>query len=143
MKMVIGIVACLFSATVYGQTKLISFRSHSGNNANFRTAVEHNLFDIGKSNFGIITTEKIDTVIMASNDKIVVLIKTYRVGSKKADGFSRDTLTRTNASGIFAANSMESLKAALQKKYMAVALDSVRFIGFNNKYKSGKNTPKK
>lgn len=143
MKMVIGIVACLFSATVFGQTKLISFRSHSGNNANFRTAVEHNLFDIGKSNFGIITTEKIDTVIMASNDKIIILRKKYQGASNRAYRFSRDTLTRANASGIFAANSMESLKAALQEKYMSAAIDNVRFIGFKNKFKSGKNTPKK
>jgi hypothetical protein len=143
MKMVIGIVACLLSATVFGQTKLISFRSHSGNNAHFRTAVEHNLFDIGKSNFGIKTTEKIDTVIMASNDKIIVLRKNYQGASNKAYRFSRDTLTITNASGIFAANSMESLKAALQEKYMSADLDKVRFIGFKNKYKSGKNTPKK
>lgn len=143
MKTVICIVACLFSATVFGQTKLISFRSHSGNNAHFRTAVEHNLFDIGKSNFGIVITEKIDTVIMASNDRIIVLRKKYPGASNKAYRFSRDTLTKANASGIFEANSIESLKAAIQEKYMTAGLDNVRFIGFNKKYKKSKIAPKK
>ena len=145
MKTVICIVACLFSATVFAQTKLISFRSHSGNNAHFRTAVEHNLFDIGKSNFGIITTEKIDTVIRSSNDRIIVLRKLYKYENKKAFAFIRDTLTRSNASGIFTATSIESLKAAIQERYMGAALDNVRFIGFNNKYKYdyNKNVPKK
>jgi hypothetical protein len=145
MKTVICMVACLSSATVFAQTKLISFRSHSGNNAHFRTAVEHNLFDIGKSNFGIVITEKIDTVIMASNNRIIVLRKKFQGANNKAYKFTRDTLTRANASGIFAANSIESLKAALQEKYMTAAIDSVRFIGFNNKYKYdyNKNAPKK
>jgi hypothetical protein len=142
MKMVICIVACLFSATVFGQTKLISFRSHSGNNAHFRTAVEHNLFDIGKSNFGIIITEKIDTVIMASHDKIIVLRKKYHGERKDAFIFFRDTLTRANASGIFEANRLESLKQAMHEKYWSAALDSVHFIGFK-KYKYNKNAPKK
>jgi hypothetical protein len=142
MKTVICMVACLYSATVFSQTKLISFRSHSGNNAHFRTAVEQNLFDIGKSNFGIITTEKIDTVIMASKDRIIVLRKEYKTPSNKAYRFYRDTLTRENASGIFAANSLESLKLALKEKYWSVALDNVHFIGFK-KYKHSKNEPKK
>jgi hypothetical protein len=145
MKTVICIVACLFSATVFAQTKLISFRSHSGNNPHFRTAVEHNLFDIGKSNFGIIITEKIDTVIMVSNDKIIVLRKKFHGENNIAYKFTRDTLTRANASGIFAANSMERLKTELQLKYLVASIDSVRFIGFNNKYKYdyNKNVPKK
>ena len=142
MKTVICMVACLYSATVFGQTKLISFRSHSGNNAHFRTAVENNLFDIGKSNFGIITTEKIDTVIMASNDRIIVLRKRFIKGNNQDYQFSRDTLTRANDSIIFAANSKESLKLALHEKYWSAALDSVRFIGFK-KYKYSKTVPKK
>ena len=143
MKMVICIVVCLFSATVYGQTKLISFRSHSGNNANFRTAVENNLFDIGKSNFGIKTTEKIDTVIRSSNDRIIVLRKLYKDENKKAFAFIRDTLTMANASDIFTATSIEGLKAAIQERYMGAALENVHFIGFKNKYKSSKIVPKK
>jgi hypothetical protein len=143
MKTIICIIACLFSTTLFAQTKLISFRSHSGSNAHFRTAVEHNLFDIGKSNFGIVTTEKIDTVIMASNDRIIVIRKKYAGASNKAYKVSRDTLTKANASGIFAANSLESLKEAIQNKYMTSGFDSIRFIGFNNKYRTSKNAPKK
>ena len=116
MKIVICIAACLFSISSYAQTKLISYRSHSGSNAHFRTAVEKNMFDIGHSNFGIVEMEKIDSVVMESKNRIIVSRKFY--GSVK--GHQRDTLTSANASEVFAATSVESMKAALQKKYHRV-----------------------
>jgi hypothetical protein len=139
MKPLISIVACLFSLTGYAQTKLISFRSHSGSNANFRTAVEKDLFDIGNSNFGIVEREVIDSVVMASKNKIIVSRKFY--GSGKSDKW--DTLTSASASDIFAASNVESLKAALQKKYHRAMLDKTHFIGFDNKFKQSNNAPKR
>ena len=136
MKPLIYIAACLFSLTGYAQTKLISFRSHSGNNANFRTAVEKDLFDIGNSNFGISDGDKIDSVILLSGKRIIVSRRTF-----ESDKPRRDTLTRANASEIFAATNMQSLKAALQKKYYRPMFGRTHFIGF--KFKSGNNTPKK
>jgi hypothetical protein len=138
MRTLITLIACIFSITGFAQTKLISFRSHSGSNTHFRTAVEKDLFDIGGSNFGIVELEKIDSVIMESKNRIIVSRRFY--GSGK--GAQRDTLTSANASEIFAATSKESLKAALHKKYRKANLDNTRFIGFNNKLKQN-NAPKK
>ncbi len=144
MKAVIIVVACLFSLIGFGQTKLISFRSHSGNNANFRTAVENNLFDIPNSNFGIISpSEKIDSVIKESNDRIIVLKRKYYPGNNSYNYFLQDTLTRANASDFFAANNMQSLKEAIQKKYKTAVQDSILFIGFGKKFKNKKDSPKK
>jgi hypothetical protein len=139
MKTLISIVACIFSITAFAQTKLISFRSHSGNNANFRLAVEKDLFDIGNSNFGIITTAKIDSVIMASGKTIIVIRGVYTRGdNRNRHQATRDTLTRANASNVFAASNMQSLKAALQKKYPWTSLQGVPFIGFANRFKGNK-----
>ncbi|HEX6428171.1 MAG TPA: hypothetical protein VF008_10815 [Niastella sp.] len=144
MKILITLVACLYSIICFGQTKLISFRSHSGNNANFRTAVEHNLFDLPNSNFGIAVFENIDSVIMQSKGRIIVLKSfSHDVNRKRRYGFYRDTLTRANASDFFTATSMQNLKAVVQKKYGGAFSDSTFFIGFDNKFKNSKNAPKK
>ena len=137
MKALITFIACLFSITGYAQTKLISFRSHSGSNANFRTAVEKDLFDIGNSNFGIVEREIIDSVVMESRNMIIVSRRFF--GSGKSD--QRDTLTGKNASEVFDAANVQSLKAALQKKYRKAMLNKTQFIGFNNKFKTSNNAP--
>lgn len=139
MKPLICIAACLLSITGYAQTKLIAFRSHSGSNAHFRTAVEKDLFDIGQSNFGIIEMEEIDSVVMESKNRIIVSRRFY--GSIK--GYKRDTLTRANGREFFAATNVQMLKGSLHKKYRKAMLDNTHFIGFDNKFKQPNNVPKK
>jgi hypothetical protein len=134
MKIPAFIVACLFSITAFAQT---------GNNANFRTALENDLFDLPNSNFGYIATVQIDTVMMVSNNKIVVFKKSYYQGSNGSQHFYRETLTRANAGDIFAATNVQSLKAAVKKQYRGAETDSIFYIGFNKKFKSSKNSPKK
>jgi hypothetical protein len=144
MKIPALIVACLFSITAFAQTKLISFRSHSGSNANFRTAVEHDLYDLPNSNFGYPLVTQIDTIIRVSNDRIVVLKKSYYQGSHGGPQyFSRETLTKAKASELFAATNMQSLKAAVKKKYDWAEVDSTLYIGFDKKFKSGNTGHKK
>ena len=140
MKIAICIAACLFSIAGYAQTKLIAFRSHSGSNTHFRTAVEKGLFDIGNSNFGIIETEKIDSVIRKSENRIIVVRKALGNGDNKVN---RDILTKGNASEIFVATDKKSLKMALHSKYMRAALDNITFVGFDKKFKSAGGSPKK
>jgi hypothetical protein len=145
MKTLIFIAACLFSMACFGQTKLISFRSHSGNDANFRNAVEHNLFDIGDSNFGTFTqrVDKADSIVLKGNNKIIVLRKEYTIikpGNRISDiGYFRDTLTKVSYAIFFQANNIDSLKTELRqmyrKRYKFVQLDSTVFIGFNKKFK--------
>ena len=140
MKPLIYIAACLFSIAGYGQTKLISYRSHSGNNVHFRTAIENDLFDIGHSNFGIVEYYIIDSVIMKSNDRIIVVRRRHGSGDGKA---RRDILTRANANYLFAATNMQSLKSALETKYHPASINKTIYIGFNNKFKQSNNAPKR
>ena len=152
MKTLTFIAACLFSVTCFGQTKLISFRSHSGSSANFRKAVEHNLFDIGNSNFGypVRRFDKVDTVILKANNKIIILTKRYVMveGRHDADDITyiRDTITKASYTNFFLANSIDSLKTEIRvmyrKKYRIVNLDSTLFIGFD-KLKQKKRSLKK
>lgn len=141
MKTLLCIAACIFSFAGFGQTKLISFRSHSGSNAHFRTAVERNLFDIGNSNFGTATqtVNKIDTVLLQTKNTIIVMRKSYdvviplnRVSNTK---YHRDTLTRINAADFFKADNIDSLKVKIRKMYRFAKLDSALFIGFDKKFK--------
>jgi len=145
MKTLIFISACFFSFACFGQTKLISYRSHSGSDANFRNAVEHNLFDIGASNFGLSVerVNKIDSVIMKGNNKIIVLRKTYDmiIGMRSQPQrviYTRDTLTKANAADVFTANNMDDLKSGIRKVYTTAKLDSTLFIGFDKKFKQKK-----
>jgi hypothetical protein len=140
MKPLIYIVACLFSITGYAQTKLISFRSHSGNNANFRAAAENDLCDMGNSNFGIIEYENIDSVILVSKNRIIIVRRHHGKGSQKP---RRDTLTRTNANNFFTATSVEGLKDLIQTKYHPASIHKTIFIGFDNKFKNSNGSPKK
>lgn len=132
MKIMICIAACLFYMAGYAQTKLISFRSHSGSNAHFRTAVEKDMFDIGHSNYGIVEVEKIDSVIRDSNNRIIVIRRSLGTGNSKV---KRDTLTKANASEIFAASNEQSLKAALHAKYIKASVYNINFVGFGKKFK--------
>ena len=142
MKTLTCILVCLFSVTCFGQTKLVSHRSHSGSDANFRTAIEKDLFDIGNSNFGLVVkyTDKIDTVILKGKNQIIVVKKRYRIINGKPDKTisARDTLTKANAADFFKANSMDGLKAEIHKMYKTAKLDSILFIGFNKKFKQKK-----
>ncbi len=144
MKALILFAACLFSIACFGQTKLISHRSHSGSDADFRVAAEGNLFDIGNSNFGNPSAyiDKIDTVILIGKNKMIVFRKRYteilgtnRIYDKRC---VRDTITATSAAQFFKANSIDSLKVELQKMYRMSRLDTTHFIGFNNKFKQRK-----
>jgi len=142
MKTLTCILVCLFSVTCFGQTKLISHRSHSGSNANFRPAIENDLFDIGNSNFGLAISyiDKIDTVILKGKNQMIVVRKRYRVINGKIGKTisARDTLTKANAADFFKANSIDSLKAEIHKMYKTAKLDSIFFVGFNKKFKQKK-----
>ena len=140
MKTLMCIASCLCSFACFGQTKLISFRSHSGNNAHFRTTVEHNLFDIGNSNFGLRTEiiDKIDTVLLRTPNTIIVVRKNYEFVNYHTKPsritYYRDTLTRLNAADFFKADNIDSLKLKIRRVYRLVKLDSAVFIGFDKKF---------
>ncbi len=75
-----------FTFVSNAQTKLIAYKSHSGNSVDFTNAVSEDFFDSNVSNFGIIEKhfefeEKIDSVIFIDDNKSVIV--SSRVANKK------------------------------------------------------------
>jgi hypothetical protein len=142
MKTLLYLACGVFSINCFGQTKIIAFKSHSGNEANFRTAIEHDFFDVNISNFGnpTIYVRKVDSVILEPHNKLIIkrglYEKDYRgMVDKRATVFYRDTLFKANEQPLFAAiKSFDSLKAVLLKKYKGYKIDTnTVFVGFDKK----------
>jgi len=143
MKTLSFIVFCLFSAACLGQTKLVAYRSHSGSDANLRTAIDHEMFDMPNSNLGIAPgtyITKIDSVILVGHDQMTVVRNTYYTyqGKTKRAYTMRDTVTKAAYAEMFSASNADELKAVLSKKYKTFKTDSTRFIGFSKKFSQKK-----
>jgi hypothetical protein len=140
---------CLFSTISLSQTKLISHKSHSGTNANFRIALEENLFDIGDSNLGDVPYREVknaqlDTVIYISKGKSVMITSEYckvenryhRINEDKSlgDFWKKGTDTVFDHPLFSKKHSLDSIKDVLKKQFhFKNDIDKVIFIGFDNK----------
>ena len=95
MKKSYFLFAIFISTFLFSQTKLIAYKSHSGNMNHFETSVSKNIFDVNESNIGLPSWKtKVDSVIFIENDKAVVVTKTTRFqndnekGKRKTDTIS-------------------------------------------------------
>ena len=80
-KILIALTCIGISSLAMSQTKRIAFKSHSGNETNFKTALAVSLFENEGSNFGIapqryVTEAHLDTVIFI-NDTTVELVTSH------------------------------------------------------------------
>ncbi|MFZ4106495.1 hypothetical protein [Flavobacterium sp.] len=139
----------LFSLISLSQTKLISHKSHSGTNENFRLALEDNLFDIGDSNLGDIPYREIknaqlDTVIYISKDRAVMKTSEFckienrynrNIEDKSLGNFwKKGTDTVFNHPLFSRKHSLDSIKNVLKQEfYFKNDIEKVIFIGFDNK----------
>ena len=102
MRTFLIIVCSIFTTASFAQTKLIAFKSHSGNMNNFRIAMETELFNENGSNFGTPpyrTVNTLDSVIYLSPTAVILIKKENRFpwgGIKKDSGvfisMQRDTV---------------------------------------------------
>ncbi|MDI1256888.1 MAG: DUF2956 family protein [Flavobacterium sp.] len=137
MRKVCLLFVLFFAHSGIAQTKLISFKSHSGNLKNFRIAVENNLFDIGASNFGNPQEDYypvLDSVIFLSKDKSVFVFQ--RFGKLNKDTLSLPLLAKRH--------SLDSIKPLL-KNYYRYSRDTkdIKFVGFDNNIAAYKKESKK
>jgi hypothetical protein len=129
MRMLIVTFCSLFSIIGMAQTKLISHKSHSGSNTNFRIALEENLFDIENSNLGAAPDRfernaNLDTVVYVSKGKAVMItsehcVKTdrdsYKIIQSKLWRAGKDTVFNHP---LFSKNhSLDSIKNVLKEQY--------------------------
>lgn len=149
-----------FSVMVLAQTKLIAHRSHSGSNANFREMLDNDLFDVSDSNFGaapqrLVKNATLDTVIYISAEKAIMVTSEYcsyvdRFEEPNAkEKFSRSLWKKGKDTVIehplfSRSHSLDSIKDILrQQYYFKNNIDSVVFIGFDNKVKKYKKESRK
>ena len=137
MEIFSTIIICFISVTCLAQTKLIAHKSHSGNNANFRLAMEKKLFDISQSNFGdgpIILTDKADTIVLKSSNTILIHRKRVKdTHGKISQNRFIQTFNKENYPHLFTTTNKETLKKLIKETYNVDA-DSAVFIGFGEKF---------
>lgn len=159
MKKLVVFILNIFSIVCFSQTKLISHKSHSGSNPDFRIAMEENLFDIGDSNLGDvpyrdIVNSNLDTVIYVSKGKSVMITSEYckRVERRMRNKEDKElgTLWKAGKDTVFnhplfsKNHSLDSIKMVLKSQYnFQNDIEKVVFIGFDNKVKKYKRENRK
>lgn len=129
-----------FTNLVLAQTKLIAFKSHSGNMEIFKNAYEENLFDLPNSNFGMapeptIEEAALDSLIYLNDTAVIMVTSNYcmRAISKKYRAWrpGRDTVYNHPLFGK--KHALDSIKDVLKTSYnFANSMDTVKFIGYDN-----------
>jgi len=133
IKNLLTLFCLLTSLHLFGQTKLISHKSHSGSTTNFATALEANLFDIKDSNFGVapvrhIKKAQLDSLIFLSDTTVIMVTsevcgwmengipaKKQKINDKKLWSAGKDTVYHHQ---LFTRNnSIEKIKKKLKKEY--------------------------
>lgn len=127
----------LFSSTIlFSQTKLIAYKSHSGNLDHFETSVSKNLFDANDSNLGLPPTIlKIDSVIFLENNKAKIISQTKRFS--REEGVRRvETIPFKNSGKHIDKVLIDSL---IYRNYDFISnKDSIVFLKYNQKKNSYK-----
>jgi len=145
MKSILALLFSIIITTSFAQTKLIAFKSHSGNMKNFDLALNNELFDNEGSNFGgpvPIRTYYLDSVIYISSSASVRIQKVYsRFNNEPKDSarfirIEKDTLYNDP---LFSKNhSLDSIKSVLKtSKQYDNNIKKAVFIGYDNKKTKG------
>lgn len=140
----------------FAQTKLISHKSHSGSDENFRIALENNLFDSGNSNLGAAPDRyernaKLDSVIYVSDQKAILITSQYCVTSSRKEYKIIESKTwnagreEVYYSNLFSKkHSLDSIKKVLKEQYSFRSdIDKVVFVGYDNGEKPEKKSKSK
>lgn len=131
------------STILFSQTKLIAYKSHSGNMNHFETSVSKNIFDANESNLGNppITLVKIDSVIILEDGKAIV--KSNRESWQHGKKDRRiDTIALKNSEKMKISN--EGLKSLIDEEmhhrsnWIEVKNDSTVYLQYNPKTKTYK-----
>ena len=136
----------LFFFNSFGQTKMISHKSHSGSNITFSNSIKMNLFNIGESNFGMaperfVRNSNLDTVKLLSPHVAVMITSETCFREDYSRNKSSMELWSAGSDTVFdhpvfnSKNSLDQIKTKLKNEYyFSNSIDNVVFIGFEGKY---------
>lgn len=137
------LVLVLSFTTLFAQTKIISHKSHSGTDEEFRTSYAEDAEELDGAGMGmapdpIVQSAKLDSVIFISDSVAVMVTSQYCSRSRHQSNYMG---TRWSAGKdtvyyhpLFSRqHSLDSIKAIIQLHYnFKNPVDSVRFIGYDN-----------
>jgi hypothetical protein len=144
MKTIFIVLCSLFTTASLAQTKLIAFKSHSGNMDNFNIALENDLFNSEGSNFGKpshMNLFRLDSVIYISPTKAVLIGSLYQYpwrGSKDSAKFIQMIKDTVYNDPMFSQkHSLDSIRRQLKNGDEYEDKNAV-FIGYDNKKNKAK-----
>ncbi|MCX8525340.1 hypothetical protein OF897_15585 [Chryseobacterium formosus] len=140
------LIALVFSNfQISAQTKLISYKSHSGDMKYFEKSIVENSSNANYSNLGMaperyITNSKLDSVIIIDDKKSVIVTSTFcktrRSENPEKWRPGRDTVYNHQ---VFSNENIEGMKKTLKEKYnFQNDIDSTVFLKFDKKTKEYK-----
>lgn len=144
MKTTYSFLALLISISFISQTKVIAFKSHSGNVENFNSAVSENLFDANFSNLGIrpksFADVKLDSVIILNDEESVLVTRSSAKflfdGNKREWDKNREVI---HDPALFSKKNIDSVKTILKRDYNFINdMDSVAVLKFDKENKTYK-----
>ncbi len=149
-KLIFLLISCVVCISVHSQTKLIAFKSHSGNMINYSLALSNKHFDLEIHNLGMapeptIQQAEIDSVIFISDSVAVMVTSTvcknspWFYGNDSTVDFESKTLwsagrdTVVNHPLFSQQHSLDSIKSELKRNYyFQNDIEKTVFVGFDN-----------
>lgn len=132
MKIFFTFFLTTFSLFFFSQTKLISYKSHSGNIKNFSAdAIDISEGNLGRAPDRIVKTAKLDSVIYVNeNESILVTSSTCTTSFlEKSNWKPGREIVRNNK--LFSSKNTDSVKKVLKSDYnFQNDIDKVIFVGF-------------
>lgn len=135
----------LCSSNIQSQTKLISYKSHSGDMKYFEKSMVEDSYNTNYSNLGVrperyVTNSKLDSVIIIDDKKSIIVTsafcKTRRSDSPEKWRPGRDTVYNH---AIFSNDNIDNLKKELKENYnFQNDIDSTVFLKYDKKTKTYK-----
>ncbi|MBW8523293.1 hypothetical protein K0U91_10975 [Chryseobacterium chendengshani] len=148
LSFLIQSVLLLWSCNAFSQTKLISYKSHSGDMKYFEKSILEDHYNTNYSNLGVaperfVTNSRLDSVIIIDNKKSVMITslfcKNRRNGNTEKWKAGRDTVYNH---AIFSSRNIDSVKDILKKDYnFQNDIDSTVFLKYDAKTKKYKPLP--
>lgn len=145
LSILIQFVLLLWSCKAFSQTKLISYKSHSGDMKYFEKNIVEDSYNVNYSNLGVaperfVTNSKLDSVIIINDKKSVMVTslfcKNRRNGNTEKWKAGRDTVYNH---AIFSSENIDSVKNILRRDYnFQNDIDSTVFLKYDSKTKKYK-----
>lgn len=145
LSYLVHFVVLLCSSNIQSQTKLISYKSHSGDMKYFEKSIVEDRYNTNYSNLGVlperyVTNSKLDSVIIIDDKKSIIVTSTFcktrRSETPEKWKPGRDTVYNH---AVFSNENIDNIKKVLKENYnFQNDIDSTIFLKYDKKTKTYK-----